>query len=177
MTREEKYQLVEELTERLAATDNFYIMDAAGMTVEQTNEFRRACFQKGLKYQVAKNALIKKALQNIGGDFSAFEGTALKGFSGIVFSPESASEPARMLKDFRKAKKSDKPLLKGASINRDLFIGDNQLEALCTLKSKAELLGEVIGLLQSPARNVISALQSSGQTLSGILKTLEEKNS
>jgi len=177
MTKEEKYQVVEDLSEKIASTDFFYILDAAGMTVEQTNEFRRACFQNGFKYQVAKNALIKKALQKNGVDTSSFEKQVLKGFSGIVFSPESASEPAKMLKDFRKSKKTTKPIFKGASISFDMFVGEEQLDALSTIKSKNELIGDVVGLLQSPAKRVLGALQSGGQTISGLLKTLEERNS
>jgi large subunit ribosomal protein L10 len=179
MTREEKFAIVEELTEKLSNTPNFYITDAAGMTVAQTNDFRRLCFQKGVEYRVVKNSLIKKALVGLGkGDFSSFDGTVLKGFSGIMFSPENPKLPAEILKEFRKKsdkKETPKPQLKGASIEFDLFIGDNQLDTLANLKSKADLIGDVIGLLQSPANNVIGALQSGGNILHGVLKTLEEK--
>jgi len=179
MNKEEKKQIVEELTAKLSKTDYFYITDGAGMSVEQTNNFRRACFNSGLEYKVFKNSLIKKALGNIGGDFTAFQTEkVLKGFSGIIFSTESANKPAKVLLEFRKKsnqKENPKPSLKGASLSFDLFIGDKQLEVLSTLKSKDELVGEVIGLLQSPARNVISALQSGGGILAGLVKTLSER--
>jgi large subunit ribosomal protein L10 len=181
MTKQEKYQLVEELSAKLAETSNFYITDASGMTVAQTNAFRRKCFEQGIEYRVVKNTLIKKALDQLEQtDYSAFDGTVLKGFSGIMFSPESASAPARLLKEFRKGAKKNqvaKPQLKGASIQNDLFIGDEQLEALATLKSKEDLIADVISLLQSPMRNVLGALQSGGQTIVGVLKTLEERQS
>ncbi len=180
MTKQEKYQFVEELSERMKNTDNFYIMDAAGLTVAEVNAFRGMCFKKGLSYQVVKNSLIWKALETLeGGDFSEFkEKGVLKGFSGIVFSPDSANEPAKVLKEYRKkhGKKDDpKILLKGASISLDVFVGDEQLEALSAIKSKNELIGDVVGLLQSPAKNVLGALQSGGQTIAGIIKTLSER--
>lgn len=180
MTKEEKYKLVEDLSDKLKNTDNFYIMDASGLTVAEVNAFRGMCFKKGLSYQVVKNTLIWKALETLeGGDFSAFkEEGVLKGFSGIVFSPESANEPAKVLKEYRKkhGKKDDpKILLKGASISMAVFVGDNQLEALSSIKSKNELIGDIVGLLQSPAKNVLGALQSGGQTLSGLVKTLSER--
>lgn len=178
MTREQKIQIAQDLSEKLAAGMNFYITDASGMSVAQTNAFRRMCFEHKIEYVVVKNSLIKKALQPLG-DFTAFDDSVLKGFSGIMICPESANTPAKMLKEFRsKNPRKDntvKPLLKGASINKDLFIGEDQLETLATLKSKADLLGELIGLLQSPAKNVISALQSGGNKIAGIVKTLSEK--
>jgi large subunit ribosomal protein L10 len=183
MTREEKYEVVEKLTEKLRNTDYFYITDAGGMTVAETNNFRRLCFEKGIGYQVFKNSLIKKALANLeaensNADFKAFEEKkVLKGFSGILFGTDSANAPAKLLKEFHKKgdKKNPKPLLKGASINLGLFTGHESLDALATLKSKNELIGDIIGALQAPAQNVVSALQSSGGKLAGILKTLSEK--
>jgi len=141
------------------------------MTVEQVNKFRRICFEKGVKVRLAKNTLITKALEanNINVDDLAL---ALKGQTVLLFS-EVANEPARLIKQFRKD--GERPSLKAAYIDTAVFIGDNQLEALSSLKSKAELVGEIIGLLQSPAKNVIGALQSGGQKLSGIVKTLSEK--
>jgi large subunit ribosomal protein L10 len=178
MTRDEKIQIAQDLSEKLVGGINFYITDASSMTVAQTNAFRRMCFEQNIEYVVVKNSLIKKALLPIG-DFKAFDGTVLKGFSGIMICPESANAPARLLKEFRtknpRKDKSVKPLLKGASINKDLFIGEDQLEVLATLKSKTELIGELIGLLQSPAKNVISALQSGGNKIAGVLKTLSER--
>lgn len=178
MTKEDKVELVNELSEKLSKTNYFYITDAGGMTVAETNAFRRACYEKGIEYKVVKNTLIKKALERQKGDYRELVEKALKGFSGIIFSPESASLPAKVLLDFRKksAKKDDpKPLLKGAAIDATVFIGDNQLEALSTLKSKHELIGDIITLLQSPAKNVISALKGSGQKIAGIVKTLSER--
>lgn len=178
MTKEEKIDIVNELTERLKGTDYFYIADASGMTVAEVNNFRRACFDKGIEYTVYKNTLIKKALDNLDADYSDFDGTVLKGFSGVMFSQEVGNLPAKVLLDYRKKagkKETPKPLLKGASIDTALFIGDNQLETLSKIKSKQELIGEIIGLLESPAKNVISALQSGGDTIAGIVKTLEER--
>ncbi len=180
MTREDKIALVDELAEKFASTDFFYIIDSSGMTVEQVNSFRRLCFQEGIEYWVVKNTLIKKALERQKQDYSEFTSNKLvfKGFSGILFSKDSGSLPAKVLQKFKeKNPKLEKPVLKGASINAGFFIGSDQLEALSKIKSKSELLGEIIGLLQSPARNVISALQSSGQKISGLLKALEERNS
>ncbi len=175
MTKEEKTQLVGELGEKLSNTDFFYITDASGMTVAEINSFRRLCFEKGLEYKVVKNTLINKALESLSTDYTEFSESVLKGFSGIIFSPEAGNAPAKLLKEFRKKNGGEKPLLKGASIDSDTFIGENQLDLLSSLKSKQELIGEIVGLLQSPAKNVVSALQSSGQTLSGLLKALEER--
>ncbi|GAA4849311.1 50S ribosomal protein L10 [Algivirga pacifica] len=178
MTKEQKFQLVEELGQKLAATDYFYIIDASTMTVAEINGFRKACFGKGLEYKVVKNKLIEKALDTLEADYSEFASAGvLKGMSGIIFSPESASEPAKVLKDFRKDMPKDRkiPVLKGASVDGAIFAGDDKLESLSAIKSKNELIADVVALLQSPAKNVVSALQSSGQTITGILKTLEER--
>ena len=160
MTRDEKHEIVRELSEKFQNTSFFYIMDASDMTVAMTNRFRRMCFDRGMEYRVYKNTLVRKALDTLGGDTSEMD-KALKGFSGVLFSAESGSAPARLLKDFYKAnppaRKTDpnKPVLKGAYIDSDIFIGADQLETLSSIKSKKELIGEVIGLLQSPAKNVI----------------------
>jgi large subunit ribosomal protein L10 len=177
MNKQEKGQIIDELSQKFSNNSFFYITDASGMTVAQVNAFRRACFENGVEYLVVKNTLIQKALETLDTktDFSEFNTKVLKGFSGIIFSPESGKVPAKVLKDFRKKINSQKPVLKGASIDYDLFIGDESLDTLLTLKSKQELIGEIIGLLQSPAKNVISALQSGGNKLGGILKTLSER--
>ncbi|BDD10958.1 50S ribosomal protein L10 [Fulvitalea axinellae] len=175
MNKVEKKQIIDELVAKFQENDFFYVTDAAGLTVEQTNAFRRVCFEKGVEYKVYKNTLIQKALEQLDADYSAFDGEVLKGFSGIIFSKEVSNLPAKILKQFRKESGSEKPLLKGASIDAELFIGDDQLDALSKLKSKVELIGEVITLLQSPAKNVISALKSGGDKLAGIVKTLSEK--
>lgn len=172
MNKEEKGHVIEELVEKLSATDFFYIADASGLTVVEINDFRRKCFEAGIEYKVYKNTLIKKALDKVEGDFSELN-DVLKGTSGIIFSQESNNAPAKVIKEFREG--NEKPILKGAYLDSDVFIGDENLESLSKLKSKAELIGEIIGLLQSPAKNVISSLQSGGSKLSGILQTLSEK--
>jgi large subunit ribosomal protein L10 len=176
MTREEKLEIIEGLTEKLKDNPYFYIADASGFTVAQVNAFRRTCFEKGVEYKVYKNTLIKKALENLDADFSGLD-VALKGFSGIIFSKETGNLPAKVILDFRKklGKKETRPVFKGASIDSDVFVGDNNLEMLSTLKSKQELLGEVIGLLQSPMSNLVSALQSGQNTVAGLVKTLSER--
>lgn len=179
MTREEKKSIIDELTEKLKVTPHFYLTNASGFSVAQVNAFRRTCFEKGLEYKVYKNTLIKKALESLDTDYEKFNETALKSFSGILFSKEAGNLPAKVLLEFRKkmGKKVTRPVFKGASIDGDLFLGEQNLELLSKLKSKEELLGEVIGLLQSPAKNVISALQSGKHILAGLVKTLSEKES
>lgn len=176
MTKEEKTAVIQELAEKLAANSYFYITDASGMTVAQTNEFRRACFNAGIEYKVYKNTLIRKALDTLQTDYSDFDGTVLKGFSGVLFTNESGKAPAKLLKDFHKTQDKNKlPVLKGASIDGGVFVGADQLDTLLTIKSRQELIGDIIGLLQSPAKNVVSALSSGGGKLAGILKTLGER--
>ncbi|MEX2592237.1 MAG: 50S ribosomal protein L10 [Anditalea sp.] len=179
MTREEKKSIIESLTGKLKETPHFYITDASGFSVAQVNAFRRMCYEKGVEYKVYKNTLIKKALGNLDVDYTNFSEETLKGFSGIIFSRETSNLPAKVLIDFRKklGKKEKRPAFKGASIDGDQFLGEQTLEMLSKLKSKEELLGEVIGLLQSPAKNVISALQSGQNTLAGLVKTLAERES
>lgn len=176
MTREEKTVVIEDLVQKFADNSHFYITDASGMTVAETNELRRLCFEKGIEYSVFKNTLIQKALERMDSDYTPFNESVLKGFSGVMFSVENANAPAKLIKEFRKKSGSESPLLKGASIDTDLFIGEENLDTLSKLKSKAELIGEVITLLQSPAKNVISGLQGAGGKLSGILQTLSERD-
>jgi len=175
MTREEKSVIINDLVEKFSQNDNFYITDASGMSVAETNDLRRLCFDRGIEYKVVKNTLIQKALEQMDTDYTPFNDTVLKGFSGIMFSGENANLPAKAIKEFRKKSGAESPVLKGASIDTDLFIGEENLNMLSKLKSKAELIGEVITLLQSPAKNVISGLTGAGSTLSGILKTLGER--
>ena len=159
MTREEKAQIIEGLSQKFADNSHFYITDASGFTVEQINAFRRMCFKSGIEYNVYKNSLIQKALERQEGvDYSPLF-KVLKGFSGIMFSKEVGNAPAKVLKEYRK-KLEGKPVLKAASIKSELYIGDDTLNTLADLKSKNELIGEIIGMLQAPARNVISALQN-----------------
>lgn len=171
MTKEEKHDLVIALTEQMKEYGNFYITDTSDLTVEKVNSIRRKCFESNITMQVAKNSLIKKAMEAAGGDFSPIY-DVLKGSSSILFS-KSGTAPAKLIKQLRK--QGEKPILKAAYIDAAVFIGDNQLDTLINLKSKEQLLGEIIGLLQSPARNVISALQSGGNTIAGVVKTLQER--
>lgn len=174
MRKDEKAQLIDQLTEKLKDNKNFYILDASGFTVAEINKFRGNCFEAGVEYQVAKNTFIKKALDNLDGDFTGLD-SVLKGFSGIMFSGENASLPARIIETFKKTDPDKRPLFKGASIDSDLFVGEEHLKTLSQLKSKEELIGEVIGLLQAPAKKVISQLQSGGNILAGVVKTLSER--
>ncbi len=173
MTKEEKGLVIDELVQKLENCAYFYITDASEMTVAATTDFRRSCFKKGVEYKVYKNTLIKKAMDKLEQDYTDLE-PVLVGFSGILFSPEIGNAPAKLLKEFRKDG-GEKPLLKGAYIDTDVFVGDENLDALSKLKSKNDLIAEVVALLQSPAKNVVSALQSGGGKLAGILKTLSEK--
>jgi large subunit ribosomal protein L10 len=174
MTREEKAQIIEELAEKFSNHAHFYVTDATGFTVAQVNNFRRLCFKSGVEYRVYKNTLIQKALERQEGtDFSPLF-KALHGFSGVIFSKEIGNAPAKVIDEYRK-KMPGKPVLKGASIETALFIGDENLKTLVELKSKNELIGDVIALLQSPAKNVISALQSGKHIVAGLVKALEER--
>jgi len=171
MNKEEKHELVLALTEQIKEYGNFYITDTSDLTVAKVNHIRRKCFESDITMQVAKNSLIKKAMENIEGDFSSLY-DVLKGSSSILFS-KSSTAPAKLIKQLRKT--GEKPILKAAYIDSAVFIGDKQLDTLVNLKSKEQLIGEIIGLLQSPAKNVISALQSGGNKLAGIVKTLQER--
>ena len=159
MTREEKSQIIEGLSQKFSDNAHFYITDASGFTVEQINAFRRMCFKSGVEYNVYKNSLIQKALERQEGvDYSPIF-KVLTGFSGVMFSKEVGNSPAKVLKEYRK-KMEGKPVLKAASIKSELYIGDENLNTLADLKSKNELIGEIISMLQAPARNIISALQN-----------------
>jgi len=171
MNKEEKHDLVLALTEQMKEYGNFYITDTSNLTVAKINNIRRQCFESDITMKVAKNSLIKKAMEAAGGDYTEMF-DVLKGSSSILFS-KSATAPAKLIKQLRK--KGDKPVLKAAYIDSAIFVGDNQLDALTKLKSKEQLIGEIIGLLQSPAKNVISALQSGGNILAGVVKTLQER--
>ncbi|MCO5947225.1 MULTISPECIES: 50S ribosomal protein L10 [Mucilaginibacter] len=171
MTKEEKHELVIALTEQMKDFGNFYITDTSNLTVAKVNDIRRKCFESDITMKVAKNSLIQKAMEAAGGDYTQMF-DVLKGSSSILFS-KSATAPAKLIKQLRK--KSDKPILKAAYIDSAIFIGDNQIDTLIALKSKEQLVGEIIGLLQSPAKNVISALQSGGNILAGVVKTLQER--
>ncbi len=173
MTREEKGQIIDALAEKFSQHNHFYITDASGLSVAQVNAFRRLCFNAGIEYGVYKNTLIRKALEKQDGNYEELFGT-LHGFSGVLFSKESGNTPARVIKEYRK-KLQGKPGLKAASIESALFIGEEHLDTLSELKSKNELIGEIISLLQSPAKNVLSALLSGKNTVAGLVKALEER--
>ena len=171
MKKEQKVQEIQNLTEELSSVKNLYLTDIAGLDAVQTTALRRACFKANIKLSVVKNTLLAKAMEASDKDFGNLHET-LKGNTSLMFS-ELGNAPAKLIKDFRK--KSEKPILKGAYVEEAIYIGDDQIDALESIKSKVELIGEVITILQSPAKNIISALQSGGSNISGILKTLSER--
>ena len=171
MRKEDKGTVIGQLTETLKEYPNFYLTDIEALDAEKTSKLRRECFKREVK-----NNLLTKALENIEGDFSDLN-VALKGNTAVMFS-QVANAPARLIKDFTKDAKKGvvvKPALKAAYVQESFYVGAENLEALVNIKSKNELIADVIALLESPAKNVISALQSSGQTIHGLLKTLEER--
>lgn len=171
MTREEKSRVIEDLTAQLADNTTIYLADISGLDALNTSNLRRACFKANVKLAVVKNTLLAKAMEGSDKDFGDLP-TVLKGNTSIMFS-ETGNAPAKVIKEFRK--KSEKPVLKGAFIEEAIFVGDDKLETLVNIKSKEEVIGDIIGLLQSPAKNVVSALKSGGGKIAGILKTLSEK--
>ena len=172
MTREEKAKYIDELVEQLKGNNVIYLADTAELTVEVINNFRRRAFNANISLRVVKNTLLAKAMDKVEDkDFGNLKDT-LSGATSIMFS-EVGNAPAKLIKDFRK--KNDKPILKGAWIDDGVYIGDDQLQMLADIKSKEELLGEIITILQSPAKNVVSGLKSAGGTIAGLLKTLEER--
>jgi large subunit ribosomal protein L10 len=173
MTREEKGQIIEELAGKFGETPNYYFADGTGMSVEKTDKFRRECFRRGFEYVVVKNSLIEKALERQDLGDSSFASSVLKGFTGIIFSADPKA-PAKLIKEFSK-ENNGLPTFKGAIVDRSYFSGAAQLDILVTLKTKNELIGDVIGLLQSPMQNVVSGLKGSGSKIAGVLKTLSER--
>jgi large subunit ribosomal protein L10 len=173
MTKEQKNEAIEVLKEKFNQYNNFYITNTEALSVEQVNKLRKICFDKNVEMKVAKNTLIKKALEGI--DSARYSGVfeSLNGVTALLFS-ENAKEPAMIISSFRTDNKAEKPVLKAAFIDTDVFVGDDQLDALKTLKSKQDLIGEIIGLLQSPAKNVISGLNA-GNKLAALVKALEER--
>lgn len=172
MRKEDKSLVIEELAGKLTESNVIYIADTSDLDAENTSKLRRQCFKSGIELKVVKNTLLRKAMERVEGkDFSEMY-TILKGTSALMLS-EVGNAPAKLIKEFRK--KSEKPLVKAAFIEEAIYIGDDQLSTLADIKSKEELLGEIVGLLQSPAKNVISALQSGGNTISGLVKALEER--
>lgn len=171
MTRKEKANVIQDLTTQLGDSATIYLADISGLDAGTTSALRRACFKADIKLAVVKNTLLAKAMEASEKEFGELP-EVLKGNTSLMFS-EVANAPAKVIKTFRK--KSDRPLLKGAFIEEAVYIGDNQLDTLVSIKSKEEMIGEIIGLLQSPAKNVISGLKSGGGKLAGILKTLSER--
>jgi large subunit ribosomal protein L10 len=171
MKKDEKSQLIDTLAEKLSEAGSFYLTDISNLNADVSSRLRRVCFKRNVQLRVVKNSLLRKAMEKTGKPFDEFY-PILAGHTSIMFS-EVASDPAKLIKEFRKT--AQKPLLKGAYVEESIYIGDTQLDALVAIKSKFELIGDLIGLLQSPAKNVISGLQSGGNKLSGIVKTLSEK--
>ncbi|MCB0410456.1 MAG: 50S ribosomal protein L10 [Flavobacteriales bacterium] len=173
MTREEKNQAIDALTEKLNNANVFYLADIAGLNAESSSKLRRSCFNSNIQIEVVKNTLLRKALEKAQGEYEELYGS-LKGNTSILFS-EQGNAPAKLIKDFRK--KSEKPILKGAFIEQAIYIGDANLDLLTSIKSKEELIGDIIALLQSPAKNVISALKgNAGGKVAGLVKALSERS-
>ncbi|MCC7302189.1 MAG: 50S ribosomal protein L10 [Bacteroidia bacterium] len=172
MNKEDKNRVIDDLKSQLASNANFYLADTSALSAEKTSALRRMCFDRKIKMIVVKNTLLEKAMEaSEGKDYSPLF-PALKGNTAVMFS-QSGSEPAKLIKEFRQ--KNDKPVLKGAFVEETVYLGDAQLEFLSAIKSKNELIGDIIGLLQSPAKNVISALSSGKHKLAGVVKTLSER--
>ena len=171
MTKQEKVQEIQDLTSEITSVKNIYLTDIAGLDAIQTTALRRACFNANIRLSVVKNTLLAKAMEASEKDFGELK-SVLKGNTSLMIS-ETGNAPAKLIKDFRK--KSDKPLLKGAYIEETIYIGDDQIDYLESIKSKEELIGDIISILQSPAKNLILALESGKSNLSGILKTLSER--
>ena len=172
MKKELKNQIIESISADLQKYPNFYITDIAGLNAGQTSKLRRECFEKGIKLNVVKNTLFTHVLKASGNAELESLVETLAGNTAIMYT-ETANAPAKLIKDWQK--KGEKPALKGAYVQECAFIGADKLDELATIKSKEELIGDIIALLQSPARNVISALQSAGNTIAGVVKTLEER--
>jgi large subunit ribosomal protein L10 len=173
MTKQEKNEIIEVLKDKFSQFNNFYITNTESLSVAQISKLRRICFDKNVEMKVAKNTLIKKALESIDNERFSDVYESLSGVTALLFS-ENAKEPAMIISSFRKDSKGERPVLKAAFIDGDVFAGDDQLEPLTKLKSKNDLIGEVIGLLQSPAKNVISGLNA-GNKLASLVKALEER--
>ena len=170
MNKEEKVKVVEELKGQLSDYKSIYLTDIAGLDALQTSKLRRECFNSDVKLSVVKNTFLQRAMSESENDFGELK-DLLKGNTTIMLS-KTGNSPAKVIKKFRKD--GDKPILKGAFVDEAIYIGDEHIEALFNLKSKEEVLGEIISILQSPAKNVISALKSSSGKIAGLVKTLTE---
>lgn len=171
MIKEDKNQLINALTEQLKSCETLYLTDISDLDAEKSSKLRRLCFRRDVRLQVVKNTLLRIAMERSERDFSELY-DVLTGHTSLMFA-ESGNTPARLIQEFRK--ESNRPILKGAYVQEMVFIGDDKIDMLVNLKSKNELVADVIALLQSPMRNVLGALQSGGHILSGVLKTLSEK--
>ena len=172
MTREEKSNMIESIKSNLDSNSTVYLADCSGLDADSTSKLRRACFKSKIKLSIVKNTLLFRAMDEVDKDFGELK-SLLKGNTTLMLS-DIGNAPAKVIKNFRK--KSEKPILKGAFVEESIYLGDDLLETLVNIKSKEELLGEIVSLLQSPTKNLISALKSSGSKISGVLKTLSEKN-
>lgn len=173
MKRSEKETIINSLTEQINSSSHFYLTNIEALDAEKTGSLRRLCFERDVKLMVVKNTILRKALENSEKNVDEIY-DVLKGNTSVMFT-ETGNVPAKLIKEFRKKTKGEKPVLKAAYVEESVYIGEDQLDVLATLKSREELIGDIIGLLQSPAKNVISALQSAGNTLTGVLKTLGDK--
>ena len=171
MRKEDKQVLIDSILNELKACPNFYLTDVSDLNAEKTSQLRRQCFNSGVKMIVVKNALLHKAMQQMEKEYDNLY-DVLKGSTALMLC-ETGNAPAKLIKNFRKT--NDRPILKGAFIEECCYIGDDMIDALCNVKSKNDLIADVIALLQSPMKNVISGLQSGGHKLSGILETLSER--
>ncbi|WP_304423400.1 50S ribosomal protein L10 [Turicimonas muris] len=172
MKKEDKGIIIEQIANTLKEYGCFYLAETAGLDAEKTSELRAACFKQDIKLMVVKNTLLHKALESLEGDYSEIYG-ALKGSTSVLFS-NVGNAPAKLLKSMQK-KDQTLPRFKAAYVEETIYVGEDQLETLSNIKSKNELIADVVALLQSPAKNVISALQSGGNTLHGVLETLSKK--
>ena len=171
MNKAEKIKVIDDLSSNLSESKNLYLTDISGLNASQTSDLRRACYKSEIKLSVVKNTMLHRAIETSDKDFGEIT-SVLKGNTSIMFS-ESGNGPAKIIKEFRK--KNDKPILKAAFIEEAIYIGDDQLDILVAIKSREELIGEVVGLLKSPIQNLVSALNAGGNNLSGVLKTLSER--
>jgi len=174
MKKEDKSTVINDLQTTIGNYSHFYLADTGGLNAAQTSELRRKCYKQEIKLLVVKNTLLKKALENIDTDFSELY-DSLKGETSLLLS-NSGNAPAKLIKEFSASNKKNKPVLKAAYVEESFYIGENQLDALISVKSKNELIGEVIGMLLSPINDVMSALQSGANTIHGVLDTLSERN-
>ncbi|RUT78690.1 50S ribosomal protein L10 [Ancylomarina longa] len=171
MKKEQKVQIIDSLTEEINASNHFYLTDISELNAEDTSALRRACFEKQIKLVVVKNTLLRNALEKADGEFEELT-DVLKGATSLMLT-DTGNLPAKLIKEFRKG--HDKPILKAAYVEEALYIGDNELDTLTNIKSKEELVGDIVALLQSPIKNVISSLESGKNILAGVVKTLSEK--